>query len=799
MEAFLAFAGVEDPPEIPAVLPLPPLEPLAARLGPEYEAAMVAYRGPTSRTNWILPGRILCGEKPHSALTELCAAGVTTFVSLQQKNESDPYRDGVNKKLGAAAKFMTLPIPDQKTTTDAHLTALVLEIIERVGDGEVMYVHCRGGHGRTGTVCSLLLGLCHGLDGPTALATYQALHDLRQQPCFAAHSYEPSPDGASCIALFPVQHAQVIRLLGGIHEAEVGTAVDVSDAPPAVHKGLSGAYGHGASKYTEGVLADWKAHGEAASAAAKRKDWSTAAAEFELCVSLRPDWEKGQHCLAKAKAKVDATGQPVSQAAPGGEGGDAEAGHSDSVPSGSGSASATAPVAAPPPKQPLGAHVPHFVVLVGLPGAGKTTFSKALARSSDQWDVIDSDEAGGKRATDEAIANACRRLTKQGAGTPGSHIVVDRCHVKLADRAELLDAALGLLPEKYAVRAGGKARATANVVAVYFATDAAICTERVASRTDHPSIPYGHGRSAVASMNKALALPDAVVTSAAAGDDDGSKNGVIAEGMRWLVVRTAADTDALLASWGARPAAPAPMGFFKFPRTHHVLNTGGTAVTRDDLVMPLSESAPFFDGKTIIVADEKVDGANLGLSLTKDYEIRAQNRSHFVNPKTHAQFKPLAHWIEEHGWAICQLLEPEVEVLFGEWCVAQHSRPYSRLPGYFIAFDIYSKRTGTFASATERARRLAGLDIPVVRTLARRAFHSAEDLLSLLEMKSVYSDGFVEGAYLRIDKGDGDGDENARRGKIVRPDFIQGMNEGEHWQQGEFVKNVIRPDLWVDA
>ena len=34
------------------------------------------------------------------------------------------------------------------------------------------------------------------------------------------------------------------------------------------------------------------------------------------------------------------------------------------------------------------------------------------------------------------------------------------------------------------------------------------------------------------------------------------------------------------------------------------------------------------------------------------------------------------------------------QVLFGEWCLARHSVPYTRLPGYFIAFDIYSKRSG---------------------------------------------------------------------------------------------------------
>lgn len=39
-----------------------------------------------------------------------------------------------------------------------------------------------------------------------------------------------------------------------------------------------------------------------------------------------------------------------------------------------------------------------------------------------------------------------------------------------------------------------------------------------------------------------------------------------------------------------------PPGLFKFPRTHHLLDTGGTAVTRDDLVCDAHGLAHFVDG-----------------------------------------------------------------------------------------------------------------------------------------------------------------------------------------------------------
>ena len=63
-------------------------------------------------------------------------------------------------------------------------------------------------------------------------------------------------------------------------------------------------------------------------------------------------------------------------------------------------------------------------------------------------------------------------------------------------------------------------------------------------------------------------------------------------------------------------------------------------------------------------------------------------------------------------------------------------------------------------------------------------------------LPSTAKQNFVEGAYLRID--DEEKGVNTTRGKIVRPDFIQNINEGEHWIKGEMVKNQVRPDLWVE-
>ena len=239
---------------------LPSIDDLTSRRGPAYDTAHAVYSGPTPRSNWILPGRVLCGGAPHAFMSELVKAGVTCFVSLQAKGEAKPYRDGAHRLSsgGPEPSFLEQPIADQSVTSDEQVAALVLRVLARVLAGDVCYIHCRGGHGRTGTVCALLLGLLHNLDGPAALAHFQALHDTRKMPCFAAAEYTPSADGRSCVALFEVQRAQVLRLL-----APAST--------PPIARGLSGAYGRGASQYDEVTLVEWKTCGEAASQAARER------------------------------------------------------------------------------------------------------------------------------------------------------------------------------------------------------------------------------------------------------------------------------------------------------------------------------------------------------------------------------------------------------------------------------------------------------------------------------------------------------------------------------------------------
>jgi len=185
-----------------------------------------------------------------------------------------------------------------------------------------------------------------------------------------------------------------------------------------------------------------------------------------------------------------------------------------------------------------------------------------------------------------------------------------------------------------------------------------------------------------------------------------------------------------------------------------------------------------------VVIEEKVDGANLGISVTEDFQIRFQNRSHFVNSATATQFKQLDNWVAQHPGIWQVLASPDI-VLYGEWLFAKHSIHYTSLPDYFLAFDIYIPSEGKFLSRAKRDALLEGSGIASVPVLAEGTF-SKQEILDLLERPSAFYDGKVEGAYIRIESGDYEAD----RGKIVRSDFMQQIET--HWSTKTLVQNVVK-------
>ena len=135
--------------------------------------------------------------------------------------------------------------------------------------------------------------------------------------------------------------------------------------------------------------------------------------------------------------------------------------------------------------------------------------------------------------------------------------------------------------------------------------------------------------------------------------------------------------------------------------------------------------------------------------------------------------------MELHGDAVAETLLEHADkglVLFGEWCAARHSLAYTRLPDWFLLFDVLETRTDRFWSSARRdamARRVGLATAPQVA----RGVYSLDRLKALLDAQgSRFRDGPVEGIVIRRESADW----CVQRAKLVRPDFAQAITE--HWR-----------------
>ena len=219
--------------------------------------------------------------------------------------------------------------------------------------------------------------------------------------------------------------------------------------------------------------------------------------------------------------------------------------------------------------------------------------------------------------------------------------------------------------------------------------------------------------------------------------------------------------------------------FFRFPRTPHLVWLGQDEA-RDDKVLSAGEARELLDGNVLV--EEKVDGANVGLSLA-DTGIRAQNRGAYVERETcHPQFKPLFRWLDVHRHALTDALESNL-ILFGEWCYAVHSVRYTRLPDWFLAFDVYDRHCDEFWSATRRNELIDRIGLARVPQIAQGRF-TVPELIQMLGPSQV-SDGPAEGVYVRRE----DRDRLIARAKVVRPEFVQQIDS--HWSARSMQTNTL--------
>jgi protein-tyrosine phosphatase len=176
--------------------------------------------GPIEESNWVVPGKLIAGAFPgyisdletERALIKILNTGVSKFVCMQEEyniaiKEEDwrknlyvrasavrPYFADVQRIMENKVIHPTLntdvvnmtfdhcPIKDCSTVADEIVFNLAKDLVKAIHDGEVVYLHCWGGHGRTGIMVCLMLHLMYGLTANEALERCQFLHDIRKMP-----------------------------------------------------------------------------------------------------------------------------------------------------------------------------------------------------------------------------------------------------------------------------------------------------------------------------------------------------------------------------------------------------------------------------------------------------------------------------------------------------------------------------------------------------------------------------------------------------------------------------------------
>ena len=221
--------------------------------------------------------------------------------------------------------------------------------------------------------------------------------------------------------------------------------------------------------------------------------------------------------------------------------------------------------------------------------------------------------------------------------------------------------------------------------------------------------------------------------------------------------------------------------FFRFPHTPH-LAWLGEGSPRDDKVMSPSEVAALLAGD--VVVEEKLDGANVGLSLAPDGGLRAQNRGQYLAEPHAGQFARLPAWLSQHGDALRSALTPNL-ILFGEWCAARHSLDYVTLPDWFLLFDVYDRIADRFWSSSRRNALASGAGLVTVPQLlhGKATVQTLKQLVT--DTASRYRTGALEGVVIRRESVDW----CEARAKLVRPDFTQAIDT--HWRKRALEWNRI--------
>jgi hypothetical protein len=248
----------------------------------------------------------------------------------------------------------------------------------------------------------------------------------------------------------------------------------------------------------------------------------------------------------------------------------------------------------------------------------------------------------------------------------------------------------------------------------------------------------------------------------------------------------------------------------KYPRTRHLAGSRLQPGDDDLAQVPFAE----IRGPHLVV-EEKLDGANAGISFTDAGQLQLQSRGHYLTggPRER-QFGPLKSWATTVASRLWPALTDRY-VVYGEWLYAKHTVFYDALPHYFCEFDILDRQSGEFLSTPRRAELLAGLPVVSVPVLRAGSFATLAELTSLVGPSVCRTPGWreqlagaaveagvepaqaavetdladeMEGLYLKVEQ---DG-RVVQRYKWVRAGFLQALLwSGSHWADRPIIANRL--------
>ena len=149
-----------------------------------------AYQGPRFNSNWLSKNLCVGASIDSKSILDLfLRAGIDVFVCLigTDKIKLDLY--DYEEELPAGKIYITEPIEDMNIISDDKILVLARRIAEFIRGGSKVYIHCSGGHGRTGTVAAVVLYLLYGLPLFQIRDYLQYSHDQRVYNYFGDKFY----------------------------------------------------------------------------------------------------------------------------------------------------------------------------------------------------------------------------------------------------------------------------------------------------------------------------------------------------------------------------------------------------------------------------------------------------------------------------------------------------------------------------------------------------------------------------------------------------------------------------------